>query len=104
MIPFLLWYLFITLIGWMVIPISFRLFSKLPDRGYFVSRALGMLLWGYIFWLFTSLGMLRNNLGGLLFSLIVLISFNVYLLRNLGMREIIAVSYTHLTLPTKRIV
>ncbi len=72
MLLFLSWYLLITLLGWLTFPLAYHLFPALADRGYALSRALGLLIWGYIFWLFASLGIAQNDLGGLLLGLIVL--------------------------------
>ncbi len=68
---FLSWYLTITLLGWLAFPIAWRLFPALAERGYAFSRTIGLLLWGYIFWLSASLGLSQNDLSGLLFALLV---------------------------------
>src|SRR4051794_34133927 len=73
MIAFLSWYIAITLFGWLAWPLIFRLAPGLPDRGYTVSRALGLMLTGYIFWLLGSVGFLRNSLGGILFSAVIVL-------------------------------
>ncbi|MBI1792584.1 MAG: hypothetical protein HYR70_00145 [Chloroflexi bacterium] len=72
MIAFLSWYLLITLLGWLTFPLVYRLFPALADRGYTLSRAAGLLIWGYIFWLFTSLGLTQNTIGGIIFALLIL--------------------------------
>ena len=72
MVDFLIWYLLTTLLGWLAFPLAYRLLPALSDRGYAISRALGLLLWGYIFWLMASLGILPNQLTGLLFAALVL--------------------------------
>lgn len=72
MMYFLLWYLSITLIGLIALPVTLHLFPGLSGRGYAFSRILGLLIWGYVFWLLASLGVLRNDIGGLLFGLAVL--------------------------------
>jgi hypothetical protein len=66
MLSFLLWYLLSTLLGWLTFPLAYRLFPALKDRGYTLSRAFGLLLWGYIFWLFASFRIAQNDIGGLL--------------------------------------
>ena len=66
------WYILITLLGWITFPLSYRLFPALADRGYALSRAFGLLVWGYVFWMFATLGIAQNDLGGLLLGLIVL--------------------------------
>jgi len=72
MIPFLSWYILITILGWITFPLAYRLFPALTDRGYTLSRAFGLLVWGYVFWLFASLGIAQNDIGGLLLGLIIL--------------------------------
>jgi YYY domain-containing protein len=65
---FFSWYVIITLVGWVAFPIAYRFFPRLPERGYALSRALGWLICGYLFWALGSLGVLQNNLGGVLFA------------------------------------
>ena len=72
MLPFLSWYLLITFLGWLTFPLAYHLFPALTDRGYTLSRAFGLLVWGYVFWLFASLGIAQNDTGGLLLGLVIL--------------------------------
>ena len=72
MTEFFSWYLASSLLGWLTFPLVFRLFPALTDRGYTLARAVGLLLWGWLFWMLASLGVLRNDLGGLLFALLLL--------------------------------
>lgn len=65
------WYLLLMLTGWMVLPVTRRFFSSLPDKGYTLSKPVGLLLWGFCFWLLASLGLLNNNAGGALFALLL---------------------------------
>ncbi len=69
MLSFFLWYLIVTLLGFLAFPLAYRAFSGLAGRGYAFSRVLGLLVWGYLFWLLGSLGFLRNDLGGQLLAL-----------------------------------
>jgi YYY domain-containing protein len=71
--PSLSWYLVITLLGWATFPLIYRLLPALHDRGYAFSRTLGLLVWAYAFWLLGSLGVLANDLSGILFSLLILL-------------------------------
>jgi YYY domain-containing protein len=80
--PSLSWYLVITLLGWVTFPLIYRLLPALHDRGYAFSRALGLLLWAYIFWLLGSFGVLSNDLGGILFSFILLLGLIYWSWRN----------------------
>ncbi len=72
MLSFLSWYLVVTLLGWLAFPLAYRLFPALADRGYGLSRALGLLVWSYLFWMMASLGMVQNDLPGLLLALVLL--------------------------------
>lgn len=75
---FLLWYLIVTALGWMAFPVVFRLFPALPERGYAFARITGLLIWGYLFWLFTSLDLAQNDVGGLLSGLLVLAGLSAW--------------------------
>ncbi|MBN2119417.1 MAG: hypothetical protein JW730_22790 [Anaerolineales bacterium] len=72
MIAFLSWYILITVLGWLTFPLAYSLFPALADRGYAFARAFGLLIWGYVFWLFASFRIAQNDLGGLLLGLVIL--------------------------------
>ncbi len=82
-ITFLIWYICISLLGLLSFPLAYRLFPGLSDRGYSLSRVLGMLVWGYFFWLLASLGVLRNDIGGLILALIILFVLSYWAYRGL---------------------
>ena len=84
----ILWYLAITAIGLIAFPIAYRMLPALPGRGFAFSRVLGMLLWGFAFWLLSSLGVLQNDPGGLLIALAVLIALSVWAWRDLDKGEL----------------
>ncbi|NLN69528.1 MAG: hypothetical protein GX142_01890 [Chloroflexi bacterium] len=65
------WYVSLLALGWLSFPLTFRLLGKLPDRGYSLSKGLGLLLWGFFYWLLGNLGVLQNHPGGILFALMV---------------------------------
>lgn len=69
----LVWWLLVTLAGAAVFPLMFRLMPGLSDRGYTLARAAGLMLIGYIFWFLASIGVLRNEVGGMAFAWIVVI-------------------------------
>ncbi|MRR29600.1 hypothetical protein EG834_04580, partial [bacterium] len=77
MIDVLWWYLVVSIAGWLTLPLAQRLLRFLPDRGFTLARPLALLGWGYIFWLLTYLGVLQNDIGGVLLALtlLVVISF-----------------------------
>ena len=72
MAAFLSWYVLLTLLGLLTFPLGFYLFPALADRGYALARAFGLLIWGYVFWLFASFRIAQNDLGGLLLGLVIL--------------------------------
>ncbi len=88
MVSFILWYIIVSLTGLAAFPLAYRLLPALPDRGYTFSRALGLLVWGYGFWLLGSLGILGNDLGGQAFALAVLLGLSILALRGGRLKEI----------------
>ncbi len=77
MVAFISWYVILTLLGWLTFPLVYVLFPALSDRGYSLARAAGLLLWGYLFWLLTSLGLTQNNAGGVLFALLAAVGISL---------------------------
>jgi len=83
LLSFLLWYILVTLLGWIAFPLAYRLLPGLPDRGYSLSRALGLLVWGFLFWLLGSFGLVSNDIGGQLVVLgLVLVGSAWFLVKN----------------------
>lgn len=82
MTAFFVWYLILTLLGWLTFPLTYALFPALTDRGYTLARAAGLLIWAYVFWLFASLGIAQNDLGGILLALAMLVGLSVWSLVN----------------------
>ncbi len=78
MTAFLSWYFILTVLGWLTFPLVYHLLPALSDRGYTLARTAGLLIWGYIFWLFTSFGFSRNDLGGIVFALAILIALSAW--------------------------
>jgi YYY domain-containing protein len=79
---FISWYVLITILGWLTFPLAYRIFPALADRGYTLSRAFGLLIWGYIFWLFATFGIAQNDIGGLLLGLVILGGLSAYSIAN----------------------
>ncbi|NUM47040.1 MAG: hypothetical protein HUU38_20260 [Anaerolineales bacterium] len=79
-----LWYLTLSLLGLITFPLAFWLLPGLPDRGYALSRTLGLLMWAYVFWMLASLGVLGNNPGGLVFALIVVLILSGWAATRVG--------------------
>jgi YYY domain-containing protein len=57
-----LWWLTISALGWLAWPLCFTLFVGLRDRGYLLSRMVGLLVVGYLIWLPSSLRWAKNGL------------------------------------------
>jgi len=72
LVAVLFWWLTVTLIGLLALPLTFLLFNGLPDRGYVLSKSLGLLLVSYFVWLNSSLGWLSNSLPAAILGLIFL--------------------------------
>lgn len=71
----LAWYFWtqaLGLAGWLV---AGRWLSRLPDRGYGASKALGVLLTGFVFWLSVTAGLAQNSAGGALLSAFAVAGF-----------------------------
>ena len=88
MIHFIIWYFAFTVIGVITFPIVYRLLPFLADRGYSFSRIAGLLIWSYLFWVLTSLGVLSNNINGAFLSFIGVILLALLSIRQNYLREI----------------
>ncbi len=88
MLNFILWYLLITALGLLTFPLAYLFFPALAGRGYAFSRALGWLLWGYIFWMLGSLGVLGNDAGGELVALLLIAVLSAWALRRAGWKNL----------------
>jgi YYY domain-containing protein len=82
MTAFIFWYLIITLLGWLTFPLVYILFPALADRGYALSRAAGLLIWGYTFWLLASLNIAQNDTGGILLAVAIIIGLSIWITVN----------------------
>ena len=82
MLDFLLWFVLLFAVGWLAFPIAYRLLKNLPDRGFALAKPLGMLLWGFVFWMLASLHIVGNDTGGVLFALALVLLLSVLLSRG----------------------
>ena len=78
------WWLSITLAGLAAFPMCVRLLGGLPDRGYTLARAIGMLLVTFIYWLFTSYGLLDNSVGSIVIAWILVLLMSMLVYRRRG--------------------
>jgi len=63
-VPVVKWWLALAAIGWAAVPLAWRLFPTLPDRGLAFARPLGLLVAGYVFWLGGIIGVVPNSPAG----------------------------------------
>ncbi len=78
MIQVLVWWVLAQVLGWLALPTAMRIFRWLPDRGYSFSKALGLLIVSYFLWIGASTNLLSNDLGGILFSLVLLAGLSAW--------------------------
>lgn len=76
------WWLVLMMLGAAATPLAFTLLQRLPDKGYAFSKMLGLLLVSYLFWLLGSLGIVGNNLGGILLALGGLLAASLWAYRH----------------------
>ncbi len=72
----LIWWLLISLMGVVAIPISVKVFQFLPDRGYGFSKPLGLILVGLLVWL---LGFVHFSVLSIILSFGLLCGFSYWL-------------------------
>ncbi|MCS7286616.1 MAG: DUF2298 domain-containing protein [Anaerolineae bacterium] len=63
------WWLALSLLNLLALPLTRRLFPFIPGNGYPFSRPLGLLLTCWIFWLGCSFGFIQNSPGGVIAAL-----------------------------------
>ena len=80
MLAVLSFWIVVQLIALATLPLTWRLCSRLPDRGYALAKPLGLLLVTYVLWLGASFGFLRNSLGGIILALLLVAGLSAWLL------------------------
>ncbi len=83
----ILWYFLAAAAGVAAFPLAYHFFPALADRGYAFSRVLGLLFWGYFFWLLSSFGVLVNTTGGILVALLLVIGLSYWAWRCINHDE-----------------
>lgn len=82
MVNVLSWWLIIQLIGLAALPLTWRLFARLPGRGYPFAKTLGLLLASYLLWLGAIFRLLPNDLGGAVVALAAVAGVSAWLGRD----------------------
>ncbi len=81
----LYWLLIIDVIGVISVPIAFIFFNRLYDRGWTLSKALGILLIAYINWILVSVGVIKYSLLSVIISsscLIILSLLSIFITKK----------------------
>lgn len=84
LVAWTLWYGWMLVVGWLAAPLAWRLFPALPTRGWFYRRSLGLLMWGYLFWLPATLGWTPNQPAAMLTALLGLALPSAWILKRRG--------------------
>jgi YYY domain-containing protein len=66
------WWLILLVVGAVTLPLCHATFRRLPDRGYTLSKAFGLLFLGFTFWFLNSIHVLPNERGGIIAALLLL--------------------------------
>ena len=66
------WWAVMQVVSIAVLPLCLAMFSRLPDRGYSLSKPFALLFLGFGFWFLNSIGLLPNSRGGIIAALLVL--------------------------------
>jgi len=95
--PVLTWWLIVEVLGLVALPLAFRLFKSLPDRGYALSKPLGILLCSYLFWILVTFGFLTNKRNAIIFVILLgaAISWYFYSSKRKEGEEILAFLSRH---------
>jgi len=78
----LIWVVVVELLGLLALPLTFRLFSRLPDRGFALSKALAILLLTYGAWLLGLTHVVPNSRYTLIALMLLLLILGLFALRR----------------------
>lgn len=81
------WYAFSLVLAAINLPLAYQALKKLPSRGVFLLRPLGLLLWGTIFWWLISIQLLRNDLASQVTALMILVGLNLGVLAKIDRKH-----------------
>jgi len=80
--PILAWWLWSTALGALALPLAWRVFTRLPDRGLGFVRPLGILVSGYLLWIGGSIGLWPGGLAGSLAGVLLLAAASLWAARG----------------------
>ena len=78
----IVWWLLLVVIGLVTFPLVSRVCNRLPDRGYSISKLLGLLLITYFSWLLASAHLLKFGYINITISLLLLLALSLFLGRK----------------------
>ena len=73
----IIWYFFVQLLSISIIPIIIYSFRSLSDKGYILSKPIGVLINAFLVWILTSLNILNFSQSSIYLSLIILTLFSI---------------------------
>ncbi|MCD6356482.1 MAG: hypothetical protein J7L66_04265, partial [Anaerolineaceae bacterium] len=76
------WWLLFELIGLIVFPICYYLFNNLYSKGYAFSKIIGLLLWGYLYWIGNIFEIIDNSKLGAIFTLVIVVGVSFFFTRK----------------------
>ena len=76
------WWLALVVIGLISFPLVSRVCDKLPDKGYSISKLVGLVILTFLVWIISSLKILPFGYASILISLFVLAALSLYLGRK----------------------
>ena len=82
MIDFIAWALTVEALGFIALPVTFVLFSRLPYGGYAFSKPLGILLFSFLVWIVGLTGVVPLNRAVVSVLAIVLLAASLLAVRN----------------------
>jgi YYY domain-containing protein len=76
------WWLLLTVGGLTVLPLSVRLLHALPDKGYTLTRPMGLLLITLVYWLLGILGFTPNTVGSIVIAWLVVLGISLVIYKT----------------------
>ncbi len=70
-LPVVMWLLLVELLGVVTLPLSAKLFQSLADRGYALSKTLGILLLTWVTWMLVNLGLTTYSRAAISLALLL---------------------------------
>jgi len=85
----IIWWLILVVIGLITFPLVSRVCGRLPDKGYSISKILGLLFLTYFSWLLASLHLLKFGYINISLAVLLLLALSFYLGRkNLSLKNL----------------